>query len=81
MFYKEIICQQILIIKHKFFERRKEMRTTKQAIPRETQDIRKRAYRDYSMGKITKKQLNKILDCVKALQEVAIEINEKQNIS
>ena len=57
------------------------MRTTKQAIPKNTQDIRKRAYRDYSMGKITKKQLNKILDCVKTLQEIAIEIGEKTNIS
>ncbi len=51
------------------------MRTTKQAIPGNTQDIRKRAYRDYSMEKITKKQLNKILDCVKTLQEVAAEID------
>lgn len=57
------------------------MRTTKQAIPENTQDIRKRAYRDYSMGKITKKQLNKILDCVKTLQEIAIEIGEKTSIS
>ena len=54
------------------------MRTTQQAIPENTQDIRKRAYRDYSMGKITKKQLNKILDHVKALQEIAAEIGEEQ---
>jgi len=51
------------------------MRTVTQAIPKGTQDIRKRAYRDYSMGEITKKQLNKILDHVKALQEIAVEID------
>ena len=56
------------------------MRTTIQAIPKGTQDIRKRAYRDYSMGEITKKQLNKILDHIKALQEIAVEIEENNKI-
>ena len=54
------------------------MRTTTQAIPKGTQDIRKRAYRDYSMGEITKKQLSKILDHVKALQEIAVEIEQNE---
>lgn len=50
------------------------MRTTAQVIPENTQDIRKRAFRDYSIEKITKKQLDKILDHLKALNTIAIEI-------
>jgi len=57
------------------------MRTTVQVIPENTQDIRKRAYRDFSIARITKKQLNKILDHLRALNGVAQEIrmNSKEN--
>jgi len=58
------------------------MRTTAQVIPEKTQDIRKRAYRDFSMERITKKQLNKVLDHLKALNgiatEIAIDIKENE---
>lgn len=57
------------------------MKTTKQVIPEKTQDIRKRAYRDYSMAKISKKQLNKILDGIKTLRKIAEEINEEESKS
>jgi len=50
------------------------MRTVKQAIPESTQNIRKRAYRDYTMERITRKQLDRILDSVKTLRKIAEEI-------
>lgn len=54
------------------------MRTSAQVIPENTQDIRKRAYRDFSIGKITKKQLNKILEHVEALKVISTEIGENE---
>ena len=54
------------------------MKTIKQIIPRVTQEIRKRAYRDYTMELITQKQLDKILDGIKTLKKVVEEINENK---
>lgn len=50
------------------------MKLVKQAIPEGAKDIRKRAYRDFSMEKITRKQLNKILEHLDALGRIALEI-------
>lgn len=52
------------------------MKTVMQIIPENIQDIRKRAYRDYSLGIISRKQLNKILGSTETLKKVAEEINE-----
>jgi len=51
------------------------MRLVVQAIPNVVQDIRKRAYRDFSMNKLTRKQLDKILESLEALKKVASEVS------
>ena len=51
------------------------MKLVKQAIPELAQDVRKRAYRDFSMEKITRKQLDKILEHLNSLKKIASEIS------
>jgi hypothetical protein len=55
------------------------MKTTKQVIIDHAKDIEKRAYRDYTMGLIEEKSLNKILLAVRNLKKAHNELEKKDN--